>query len=85
MDRSVITAIGDVHYSSAETQAYAFGLDPVFIDNIRQERMELTSQYPIIEGIRNLGFAVAEAVRGSNVTPNAQGISGMSGPEGGRA
>lgn len=71
------TAAGDVHYSGAETQAYKLGLDPVFVGYIRQERLDLTSPFPFTGGVKNLGLAVADAARGSSVSPGGQGISGQ--------
>lgn len=77
MTQGSITQIGNVHYSNAESQAYTFGLPHQFVDNIRNERNDLTSKTPLIGGIfAQVPFAVAEASRGDSFSPTGLGNSG---------
>lgn len=51
-------------------------LDPQFINHFMQQHKELTSTTPLIGGIAQAQFAVAEASRGDSFSPTGLGNSG---------
>jgi acetylornithine/succinyldiaminopimelate/putrescine aminotransferase len=71
---------GNVHAASfqgaALNMARILNLPGEVIDHFMQQHKELTSPFPLVEGIKGQGFAVAEASRGQAFSPSAgNGIS----------
>lgn len=68
VSQCLITQVGNVHYSNAETHAYALGLSCEFVDNIRNERKDLTSPLPVMNFLSQT-FSVAQADHSANFSP----------------
>jgi hypothetical protein len=76
---------GNVHAASfqgaALNMARILNLPSEVIDHFMQQHKELTSPFPLVEGVKGQGFAVAEAARDSAFSPSA-GVNGISGMDG---